>query len=211
MAEEETREKKSAGVEEGTTGEEKGRSNTALDLEGVDGVKTPQDDAGEEEGGGEETQGQQDESHKRGIGKKEYLVIGISLLLVLMITVSGVFMWARYFASDDEKALAPGVPQGLVYELKPFFVPLSLDSQSKKFGRVTLVLELGEGVLNKRIKESIKEIRHSIFKILITTSPKNIENIQGQKVLAEKIISMINLLLAEQMVKRIFFRDVVVI
>ena len=121
------------------------------------------------------------------------------------------FIWTNYFAPDDGKGLALGVPQGPVYELKPFFVPLNLNAGSKKFMRLTLVLELSDESSYKQIKKRIEEIRSNIFKILVNSSPKNIENTKGKEVLAEKIISIINLLLAENTVKKVFFKEVLVI
>lgn len=41
--------------------------------------------------------------------------------------------------------MALSVPQGLVYELKPFFLPLNSKAESKGFMKLTLVLELCEG------------------------------------------------------------------
>ena len=76
---------------------------------------------------------------------------------------------------------------------------------------MTLVLELSDESSYKQIKKRIEEIRSNIFKILVNSSPKNIENTKGKEVLAEKIISIINLLLAENTVKKVFFKEVLVI
>jgi len=211
---EETREKEQRG-EEGTAGigegevskNNKKRSKTELDVEGLDAAKISQ-------GGGEEDKTadeQKEKFQKKRISKREYILTIFTVLLLLIMICGGMLMLARYFASDGEKGLALDVPQGPVYELKPFFVPLNLKDGSKKFMRLTLVLELSDESSYKQITKRIEGVRSNIFKILFNFSPKNIENTQGREVLAEKIISILNLLLAENIVKKVFFKDVVVI
>jgi len=203
---EETRQEAQQG-NEGAAAGDKERSSTELDTEGFDGEEiSPEDDTGEEE-----AKEQEEGSRKRGIGKREYLTIGISLLLVLIGVSSSVFIWARYFASDDEKVLTPSVPQGSVYELKPFFVPFNSNSKSKGFVRLNLTLELYERSSEKKIKKRIEEVRSRAFRILVTTSSKNIENDQDKRILSEKIVSTINLVLAEKVVKKVYIRDMVLI
>ena len=203
---EETRQEAQQG-NEGAAAGDKERSSTELDTEGFDGEEiSPEDDTGEEE-----AKEQEEGSRKRGIGKREYLTIGISLLLVLIGVSSSVFIWARYFASDDEKVLTPSVPQGSVYELKPFFVPFNSNSKSKGFVRLNLTLELYEKSSEKKIKKRIEEVRSRAFRILVTTSSKNIENDQDKRILSEKIVSTINLVLAEKVVKKVYIRDMVLI
>jgi flagellar basal body-associated protein FliL len=204
--EEETRQEAQQG-NEGAAAGDKERSSTALDTEGLDREEiSPEDDTGEEE-----AKKQEEGSQKKGIGKREYLAIGISLLLVLIVMSSSVFIWARYFASDDEKVLTPSVPQGPVYELKPFFVPFKSNSKSKGFVRLNLTLELYERSSEKKIKKRIEEVRSRVFRILVNTSSKNIENNQGKRILSEEIVSTINLVLAEKVVKKVYIRDVVLI
>jgi flagellar basal body-associated protein FliL len=204
--EEETRQEAQQG-NEGAAAGDKERSSTALDTEGLDREEiSPEDDTWEEE-----AKKQEGGSQKKGIGKREYLAIGISLLLVLIVMSSSMFIWARYFASDDEKVLTPSVPQGPVYELKPFFVPFKSNSKSKGFVRLNLTLELYERSSEKKIKKRIEEVRSRVFRILVNTSSKNIENNQGKRILSEEIVSTINLVLAEKVVKKVYIRDVVLI
>jgi flagellar basal body-associated protein FliL len=206
MAEEETREKEQEG-EEGAAGGDKKRSKTELDLEDLGTEEVSQEDVGKDEAADK----QEEKIQKRGVDKRE-LILTIFAVLLLLVMISGsVLIWARYFTSDDGKGLALSVPQGPVYELKPFFVSLNPDAKPKNFIRLTLVLELCDEYSYKQVTKRIEEVRSNIFKILLNTSPKNVENSKGQKELAGKIISIVNLLLAEKIVEKVFFKSVVVI
>lgn len=199
--EEETREKEQQGekgvaeIENGEVDKDtKKRSKTELDLEGIDTEEVPQEE----------------KFQKKRISKREYILVVFAVLLILIMASGSVFIWARYFASDEE-GLALSVPQGPVYELKPFLVPLNTKAESKKFMRLTLVLELDDESSYKKITKRIEEVRGNVFKILVKVSPKKIEYPDEKKALAEKIISTINLLLAKNTVKNVLFKDMLVI
>lgn len=201
-------EERTAGIgEEEVSKNNKKRSKTELDAEDLDAAKIPQE-VGEED---ETADKQKEKFQKKRTSKREYLLTIFTVLLLLIMICGGVLILTRYFASDDGKGLALDVPQGPVYELKPFFVPLNLKAGAKKFMRLTLVLELSDESSYKQITKRIEEVRSNIFKILFNFSPKNIENSQGKEILAEKIISIINLLVAENIVKKVFLKDVLVI
>ncbi len=188
------------GIEEG--GATKERSKTELDVEGLDLEESPQDVAADE---------REEKVQVKGGHKREWVLTFFSLLVILIMVIGGVFIWARYFASDDGKRLALNTPLGVVYELKSFFVPLNSNAESGKFLRATVVLELFNESSYEQIESRIEEVRSNIFKILVNASPKNVGNTKGKKVLAEKIVSTSNLLFGEKVVKRIFFKDVLVI
>ncbi|MCK5256026.1 MAG: hypothetical protein KAQ81_08395 [Deltaproteobacteria bacterium] len=136
------------------------RSKSELDVEGLDVEEITAKDAEKDQ----ETDKPKETPQKKGVGKKEYSMIGISLLLVLIVTISGVFIWARYFSSDNEEILAVNAPQGVVYELKPFFLPLKTKAKSKKFMRMTLILELYDESSDRQIKKRIEEVRTESLK-----------------------------------------------
>jgi len=198
---------KGSDIEKTESEDSKDRSKSELDTKGLDVEEITAKDAEKDK----ETDKPKETPQKKGIGKKEYIMIGISLLLVLIVVSGAVFIWARYFSSDNEKILALNAPQGAVYELKPFFVPLNTKAKSKKFMRMTLILELYDESSDRQIKKRIEEVRNRVFKVLTNVSPTNIENNRGKKLLSEEIISIINLVLAGKVIKNVYFRDVVVI
>lgn len=198
---------KGSDVEKTESKDIKGRSKSELDMESLDAEEITAKDAEKDK----ETEKPKETPQKKGVGKKEYIMIGITLLLVLIMVSGAVFIWARYFSSDNEKILALNAPQGAVYELKPFFVPLNTKAKSKKFMRMTLILELYNESSDRQIKKRIEGVRNRVFKVLTNVSPTNIENNQGKKLLSEEIISIINLVLAGKVIKNVYFRDVVVI
>ena len=188
------------GIEKDGTPEE--RSKTELDVEGLDLEESPQEVAADE---------REEKVQVKRRNKREWVLTFFSLLVILIMVIGGVFIWARYFASDDGKRLALNTPLGVVYELEPFFVPLNSNAESGKFLRATMVLELFNESFYEQVESRIEEVRSNIFKILANTSPKNVGNTKGKKVLAERIVSTSNHLLGEKVVKRIFFKDVLVI
>ena len=188
------------GIEEGMATKE--RSKTELDVEGLDVEESPK----------EVVSGEREERIQvKKWNKKEWVLTFSSLLVILIVVVGSAFIWARYFASDDGKRLALNTPLGVVFELKPFFVPLNSNAESGKFLRATMVFELFNEGSYDQIESRIEEIRGNIFKILVNASPKNVGNTKGKEVLAKKIVSTSNLLFKEKIVKRIFFKDVLVI
>ena len=198
---------KGSDIEKTESEDEKDRSKSELDTEGLDTEEITAKDAENDK----ETDKPKETPQKKEVGKKEYILVGISLLLVLIVVSGAVFIWAMYFSSDNEKILALNAPLGAVYELKPFFVPLNTSAKSKKFMRLTLILELYDESSDRQIKKRIEEVRNRVFKTLTNVSPTNIENNRGKKLLSEEIISIINLVLAGKVIKNVYFRDVVVI
>lgn len=180
----------------------KKRSNTELDSESLDLEEAPQEVVVDEK---------KEIIQKGETGKRNWSLTFVSLLLVLIVVSGGVFIWARYFPSEDVKRLALSTPQGFTYELEPFFAPLNSKAESEKFLRATLVLELFDESSYEHIRKRIEGVRSNIFKILVNASPKNVENNKGKEILAEKIISTSNLLLENKIVKSVFFKNVLVI
>ncbi len=190
-----------------TEKKDKERSATELDVEGLDAEELDLEEAPQEVVVDEK----KEEIQKGETGNRNWSLIFVSLLLVLIIVSGGVFIWARYFPSEDEKGLALSTPQEFTYELEPFFVPLNSNAESEKFLKATLVLELFDESSYEHIRKRIEGVRSNIFKILVSTSPKNVENNKGKEVLAKKIISASNLLLEYKIVKSVFFENVLVI
>jgi len=180
----------------------KERSATELDAEELDLEEAPQEAAVDEK---------KEEIQKGATGNRNWSLIFVSLLLVLIVVSGGVFIWARYFPSEDEKGLSLSTPQEFAYELEPFFVPLNSNAESEKFLKATLVFELLDKGSCEHIRKRIEGVRSNIFKILVSASPKNVENNEGKEVLAKKIISTSNLLLEGKIVKSVFFENVLVI
>jgi len=185
----------------------KERSATELDAEELDAGELDLEEAPQEAAVDEK----KEEIQKGATGSRNWSLIFVSLLLVLIVVSGGVFIWARYFPSEDEKGLSLSTPQEFAYELEPFFVPLNSNAESEKFLKATLVLELLDKGSCEHIKKRIEGVRSNIFKILVSASPKNVENNEGKEVLAKKIISTSNLLLEGKIVKSVFFENVLVI
>lgn len=140
----------------------------------------------------------------------EYLLIGFSVVLILIVVGGGMFIWARYGTPGGGNGITAELSEGTLYPLKPFFVPLSAANGSEKFLSVNISLELS----NKHAKEFVKyieKVRGSILQILITAAPKELEYSHGKKALIDKIIADVNLSLESAMVAGLRFTDVVIL
>jgi len=82
------------GIEEGGATEE--RSKTELDVEGLDSEESSQEVAADES---------KEKVQVKRKNKREWVLTFFSLLVILIMVIGGVFIWARYFASDDGKRL----------------------------------------------------------------------------------------------------------
>jgi flagellar basal body-associated protein FliL len=147
---------------------------------------------------------------KNRMGTGEYLLIGLSLLLILIVIGGGMFIWARYGNSDIGQDVPLELSKAPHYSLKPFFVPLRPAAGSEKFLRVNISLGLTD-TYSKRFVEHNEKVRGAIVQILLTATPKDLEYSHGKKTLMDKMIVAINRSLGENVVSGLRFADVVIL
>lgn len=140
----------------------------------------------------------------------EYLLIGLSVLLILIVIGGGVIILARYGESDGKQDVALELSKVPQYPLKPFFVPLQSVAGSEKFLRLNISLDLTDTYSKRWIKHNQK-VRGVILQILLTAIPKDLEYSQGKKALMDKIVVAINQSLGENVVSGLRFTDVVIL
>ena len=147
---------------------------------------------------------------KNRMGTGEYLVIGLSVLLILIVIGGGMFIWARYGNPDRTQDVALELSKAPHYSLKPFFVPLRPASGSEKFLRVNISLELTNTNAKRFVKHDEK-VRGAIVQILLTAVPKDLEYSHGKKALMDKMVVAINRSLEKNVVSGLRFTDVVIL
>ena len=140
----------------------------------------------------------------------EYLLIGFSVLLILIVVGGGMFIWARYGTPGDEQDVAMELSKTHFHTLKPFFVPLRPKAGAEKFLRVNIALELS-GKHSKQFVKNSEKVRGAIVQILLTAVPKDLEYSHGKKALMDKMIAAINHSLEKTVVSGVRFTDVVIL
>ena len=147
---------------------------------------------------------------KNRMGTGEYLLIGLSVLLILIVIGGGMFIWARYGNSERGQEAALELSKVPHYSLKPFFVPLRPAAGSEKFLRVNISLKL-TNTYSKRFVEHNEKVRGAIVQILLTAVPKDLEYSHGKKALMDKMVVAINRSLGKNVVTGLRFADVVIL
>ncbi|MDX1777592.1 MAG: hypothetical protein R3339_01820 [Thermodesulfobacteriota bacterium] len=104
-------------------------------------------------------------AQKSRMGTGEYLVIGLSVLLILIVIGGGMFIWARYGNPDRGQDVALEISKGPQYPLKPFFVPLRPAAGTEKLLRVNISLELTNTYAKRFVKHNEK-VRGAIVQIM---------------------------------------------
>ena len=149
-------------------------------------------------------------AQKNRMGKGEYLIVGLSVLLILIVIGGGMFIWARYGNPDTAQDIALELSKAPQYSLKPFFVPLRPSAGSEKFLRVNISLKLTNTYAKRFVKENEK-VRGAIVQILLTAVPKDLEYSHGKKALMDKMVAAINRSLERNVVSGLRFTDVVIL
>ena len=156
----------------------------------------------------EKTPGEAVRKNRTGTG--EYLLVGLSVLLILIVIGGGMFIWARYGNSDRAQDVTLELSKAPQYPLEPFFVPLRPAAGSEKFLRVNISLELSN-INAKRFVKHNENVRGAIVQILLTAIPKDLEYSHGKKALMDKMVMAINRSLGRNVVSGLRFTDVVIL
>ena len=147
---------------------------------------------------------------KNRMGTGEYLIVGLSVLLILIVIGGGVFIWARYGNPDRAQNVALELSKTPQYPLKPFFIPLRPAAGAEKFLRVNISLELTNAYAKRLVKQNEK-VRGAIVQILLTAVPKDLEYSHGKKALMDKMVVAINRSLERNVVSGLRFTEVVIL
>ncbi len=147
---------------------------------------------------------------KNRLGKGEYLLISLAVLLILIVIGGGVAILPGYGKLDGKQDGAFELSKAPQYPLKPFFVPLRSVAGSEKFLKLNISLDLTNAYSNRLVKHNQK-VRGAILQILLTAIPKDLEYSHGKKALMYKMVAAINQSLGENVVSGLRFTDVVIL
>jgi flagellar protein FliL len=148
------------------------------------------------------------------------LLILVSVLVILMLGLSaGLYMmWNRLSAMEvpAESAAANASPKepaenlpGPIFSLDTFIVNLA-DEGGHRYLRVTMDLELVEGLPQDDIKGRLPQIRDSVLMILPTKRFQDISTAQGKAALRDELMAKLNSLFSRRVISNIYFSEFVV-
>jgi len=152
------------------------------------------------------------------MSKKNIIIISGISLIILAIIAGGFFMlWQKLSTLDNSKAgeisKAPEKIEqagiGPIFPLDSFIVNLS-DQGGKRYLRVTMSLELGEGKSAEELTKRLPQIRDSILMILPSRKVDELQSTEGKHSLRAEIVSKMNELLGKEIVKKIYFTEFVI-
>jgi flagellar FliL protein len=149
------------------------------------------------------------------------LIIIIGLVLVVMMGMgAGLFlMWNKLgslntagASNEDQPAAQNSSDQpvmGPIFSLDTFIVNLA-DKGGNRYLRVTMDLELGDGLVAEELAQRLPKIRDSILMVLPAKRFEDISSAEGKVLLRNEIIEKLNSFLAKGQVSNIYFKEFVV-
>jgi flagellar FliL protein len=147
------------------------------------------------------------------------MIILVGFLFVLMLGLSaGLFMiWTKLSTADaavkasettgDQQPLTESL--GSIFSLETFIVNLA-DEGGKRYLRVTMDLELSDGVSAEDVGNRLPQVRDGILMILPSKHFEDIRTVEGKTSLRNEIIDRLNSIFGRETVSNIFFTEFVV-
>lgn len=147
------------------------------------------------------------------------LLTGLVLLIMMGMGVGLFLMWNKLSnlnttgtSSGDQQAENPSSVQtvmGPVFSLDTFIVNLA-DKDGNRYLRVTMDLELSDGLAAEELEKRLPKIRDSILMILPAKRFEDISSAEGKILLRNEIIEKLNSFFAKGRVGNIYFKEFVV-
>ena len=144
--------------------------------------------------------------------KKSKLKLIIIAVVVLLIGAGGIYGYSKYNKGKEDKAETKKTDKvSIVYPLNSFVVNL-LDKQGvgKRYLKITMQLEVGKEEDKLLIGNHNAQIRDTILLLLSSQSLKEINTMEGKLELKQTLLSRMNQILGDGIVRRIYFTEFVV-
>ena len=105
----------------------------------------------------------------------------------------------------------PVTPEGPLYPLQPFLIPLTSGSQEDRFLKVTMALELSGGEVSLEIDDKLTKVREQILAVLISRTLSSFLDPQGKSQLRNDLIGSINRQLSTGRIRNLYFTEFVIL
>jgi len=143
---------------------------------------------------------------------KSKLKLIIIAVVVLLVGAGGFFGYSKYKKGKDEKAKTKKEEiASIICPIKSFVVNL-LDKRDvgKRYLKVTMQLEVGKEEDRVLIEKNIPQIRDTVLLLLSSQTLKEINTMEGKLELKQTLLSRMNQVLRDGVVRRIYFTEFVV-
>lgn len=147
----------------------------------------------------------------------------ILLVVIVLVLGAGGFLGWQWFmkskinddgdTTDDPKSAAKKNVQepGIIYPLESFIVNLMDRAGSgKRYLKITIELEVESEEDNNRIQERETQLKDTIILLLSGQTFKDINSMEGKLYLKQSLLSRINQVMGEGLVRRLYFTEFVV-
>ena len=144
--------------------------------------------------------------------KKAKLKIIIIAVVVMLIGVGGIYGYSKYNKGKEEKAETRTTENtSVVIPLNSFVVNL-MDKQGvgKRYLKVTMQLEIRKEEDKLLIENHNAQIRDTSLLLLSSQSLKEINTVEGKLELKQNLLSRMNQILGDGVVRTIYFTEFVV-
>lgn len=141
--------------------------------------------------------------------KLKLIIIGV---LVLLLGGGGYFGYSKYEKGKEKEAEAEEEKKvSINCPLKSFVVNLyDKRGVEKRYLKVTMELEVGKEKHKLKVEENIPQLRDTILILLSSQTLKEINTMEGKLELKHGILSRMNQVLGEKIVRRIYYTEFVV-
>jgi flagellar FliL protein len=143
---------------------------------------------------------------------KSKLKLIVLASIVVILGAGGFFGWKWYSAKTAESATSQKAEDvTVIYPLKSFIVNL-IDKKGvgKRYLKVAIELEVAGEEQSLTVEKNIPQLRDTILLLLSNQSLKQINTLEGKLELKQALLSRMNRVLDEGVVRRIYFTEFVV-
>jgi len=144
--------------------------------------------------------------------KKSKLKLIIIAVVVMLIGAGGIYGYSKYNKGKEEKAETKTTEKtSIVIPLNSFVVNL-MDKQGvgKRYLKITMQLEVRKEEDKLLIENYNAQIRDTSLLLLSSQSLKEINTMEGKLELKQNLLSRMNQILGDGVVRRIYFTEFVV-
>ena len=160
----------------------------------------------------EEKEEVKDVDKEKGTAMKSKLKLIIMAVVVLFIAVGGIYGYSKFNKGKEKKAeISKTDKASIVLPLNSFVVNL-MDKQGvgKRYLKITMELEVNKEEDKLLIENHNAQIRDTILLLLSSQSLKEINSMEGKLELKQALLSRMNQILGDGLVRRIYFTEFVV-
>jgi flagellar protein FliL len=158
---------------------------------------------------------QGDKRAKSGKSFLRFIVVGVA---IVVLGVAGFEGWRLFVKGSESETPATSAPSetkekeaSIAFPLEPFIVNLmDRSGLGRRYLKVAIVLELDGEAGKQRVEAHSPELKDTILLLLSSQFFEDISTVEGKLELKQALISRVNQVLGDAVVRRIYFTEFVV-